>query len=50
MLIGVKDSQSDLEKHYKTFCGLYKSQPSVIPDYSDYYAFQVLFHLTLKGP
>jgi hypothetical protein len=23
MLIGVKDSQSDLEKHYKTFCGLY---------------------------
>ena len=24
MLIGVKDSQSDLEKHYKTFCGLYK--------------------------
>ena len=20
MLIGVKDSQSDLEKHYKTFC------------------------------
>ena len=25
MLIGVKDSQSDLEKHYKTFCGLYKT-------------------------
>ena len=24
MLIGVKDSQSDLEKHYKTFCGLYE--------------------------
>ncbi len=24
MLIGVKDSQSDLEKHYKTFCGLYR--------------------------
>ena len=23
MLIGVKDSQSDLEKHYKTFYGLY---------------------------
>jgi len=27
-----------------------KSQPSVISDYSDYYAFQVLFHLLLKGP
>ena len=26
MLIGVKDSQSDLEKHYKTFCGLYCRQ------------------------
>lgn len=26
MLIGVKDSQSDLEKHYKTFCGLYTRQ------------------------
>lgn len=26
MLIGVKDSQSDLEKHYKTFCGLYKAR------------------------
>ena len=26
MLIGVKDSQSDLEKHYKTFCGLYYHQ------------------------
>ena len=39
VLIGVKYSQSDLGKHYKTFCGLY-----------DYYAFQVLFHLTLKRP
>jgi hypothetical protein len=34
VLTGVKYSQSDLGKHYKTFCGLY----------------QVLFHLLLKGP
>ena len=27
-----------------------KVSPSVISDYSDYYAFQVLFHLLLKGP
>ena len=35
MLIGVKDSQSDLEKHYKTFCGLYvfmwKLSPPISP-------------------
>ena len=27
VLIGVKYSQSDLGKHYKTFCGLYSSSP-----------------------
>lgn len=26
VLTGVKYSQSDLGKHYKTFCGLYKLQ------------------------
>ena len=26
VLTGVKYSQSDLGKHYKTFCGLYKGQ------------------------
>ena len=31
MLIGVKDSQSDLEKHYKTFCGLYSGAFSLAP-------------------
>ncbi|EGF50421.1 hypothetical protein HMPREF9445_02497 [Bacteroides clarus YIT 12056] len=25
VLIGVKHSQNDLEKHHKTFCGLYKA-------------------------
>ena len=30
MLIGVKDSQSDLEKHYKTFCGLYSGQTQIL--------------------
>ena len=35
-LADVKYSLNDLEKHYKTFCGLYKSMK--------YYTFQVLFY------
>ena len=53
MLIGVKDSQSDLEKHYKTFCGLYikpeyNSSLPFLPSYVNSISLEDTFHYVGK--